>query len=79
MTVAELIAKLQRFPPSMEVVAHDGEYEDFWEIEEADAALYPHGSFIKISPFKDDPAFNARRPIPASIEIVRLTDTKEAI
>lgn len=60
MTVAELVAKLQEFPAEMRVVAHDGEYEDFWDIKDiylirsglAREGLQSH-EVLKLSPFDD--------------------------
>lgn len=60
MTIIELIEKLAEFPPDMRVVAHDGEYVDFWDIKDIYVVDTGHVSdgppnpkALKLSPFDD--------------------------
>lgn len=60
MNIKELKAKLSEYPDDMRVVAHDGEYEDFYDIQDiypVDAARVteqsPGEKVLKLSPFDD--------------------------
>lgn len=57
MNVKELIEKLAAHPDDMRVVCHDGEYEDFFDIEATyvvpDAVNRTDERVLKLSPFED--------------------------
>ena len=50
MKVSELIEILSKFDPDATIVCHDGEYEDYWQIE--NVYLIEEG-LVKISQFED--------------------------
>lgn len=57
MKVSELIEILSNLDQEATIVCHDGEYDDYWQIEN----VYPvNDGLIKISPFADGHLWDGR-------------------
>ena len=52
MTVAQIIADLQRFPRDMKVVMHDGEYAEYSEIRHIRQEQCGDADVVYLSPFE---------------------------